>query len=101
MDYGPNDCRMIKSNFEMYSISMCTIFHIAIENCPQTLKPKLGTIQSTIKMLETNPIEFYFIFFYITFGHEQVDVVSGDGSTMDFIAHYGAIVLNNISFTSF
>jgi hypothetical protein len=55
-------------------------------------------------MLETNPIEFHskienFIFIYITFGHERVDVVSVMVPLWNWSFTMGPF--NNLSFTSF
>jgi hypothetical protein len=38
MGHDPEDCGMLKSDFEMYYVDMRTIFHATIENHPQTLK---------------------------------------------------------------
>jgi hypothetical protein len=38
MGHDPEDCEMTKSDFEMYSTGMLTIFHSIIENHPQILK---------------------------------------------------------------
>ena len=45
--------------FKKYSIGMRIIFHAVIENYPQILKSKIDAIQSSIRMLGTNPIECY------------------------------------------
>jgi serine/threonine protein kinase len=55
----PKDCGMSRSDFEIYSVGMRTIFHASIENRPQTLKSKIDTIQNIIGMLGTNPVECY------------------------------------------
>ena len=34
MGHNPKDCRMLRSDFEMYYADMRTIFHAAIENRP-------------------------------------------------------------------
>jgi hypothetical protein len=40
MGHDPKDHGMSRNDFEMYSTCMRTIFHVAIENHPQTLKLK-------------------------------------------------------------
>jgi hypothetical protein len=37
MAHYPEDCEMLRSDFEMYFASMRTIFHVAFGNCSQTL----------------------------------------------------------------
>jgi serine/threonine protein kinase len=59
MGHDPEDCGMSRSDFEIYSVGMRTIFHASIENRPQTLKSKIDTIQNIIGMLGTNPVECY------------------------------------------
>jgi hypothetical protein len=44
MDHNLKDCRMTSSDFEMYSASMWTIFHVAIKNCFKILKFKIDAI---------------------------------------------------------
>jgi hypothetical protein len=59
MDHDLEVCGMLRSDFEIYSPSMRTIFHVAIENRSQILKSKIDTIQSTIRILGTKSVEYY------------------------------------------
>jgi hypothetical protein len=59
MGHDPKDYGMSRSDFEMYSTGMWTMFHATLENHPQTLQSKIDTIQSIIRMLGTCLIECY------------------------------------------
>jgi hypothetical protein len=59
MGHYPKNCGMSRSDFEMYSTGMWTMFHATLENHPQTLQSKIDTIQSIIRMLGTCLIECY------------------------------------------